>query len=100
MIYGGCSLHESINKNSSVQPAEGGYPTQDCRGSSMAFETIPVVSPVGSEANCHPNGNPDDCRRPAAGQLARKIVQIEKDDSDKKTQKMKWIGGVDAVLVA
>ena len=90
MICRGCSLHESINENSAVQPAKSGCPTQDCRSSSVAFEAMPVVSPLGGEANCHPNGNPDDCRRPAAGQLARKIVQIEKDDSD-KTQKMKWI---------
>ena len=68
------TANKSVNKNSSVQPAESDYPTQDCRSSCMAFETIPVVSPVGSEANCHPNGNPYGCQRPAAGQLARKIV--------------------------
>jgi hypothetical protein len=91
VICRGCSLHESINENSVVQPAKSGGPTQDCRSSSVAFEAMPVVSPVGSEANCHPNGNPDDCRRPAAGQLARKIALIGKDEFDKKAQKMKWI---------
>jgi hypothetical protein len=91
VIHRGCSLHESINENSAVQPAKSGCPTQDCRSSSVAFEAMPVVSPVGSEANCHPNGNPDDCRRPAAGRLARKTAQIGKDDFDKKTKKMKWI---------
>ena len=52
----------------------------------MAFEPIPVVSPVGSEGNCYPNGNNNDCQRPAAGQTARTIVQIDSDDSDKDTK--------------
>ena len=59
VIHRGCSLHGSINEDSAVQPAEGGYPSQDCRSSSVAFEAIPVVSPVGSGANCHPYGNPE-----------------------------------------
>ena len=80
------TANKSVNQNSTVQPAESGYPTQDCRSSRTAFETIPVVSPVGSEANCHPNGNHGDYQRPAAGQLARKIVQIDSEDSDKDTE--------------
>ena len=78
-------VNENVTQNQAVRPAEGGYSTQDYRSESMTFEIIPGATPAGSEADCHPNGL-DDCQRPAAGQPARKIVQIDSDGSDKDTE--------------
>ena len=78
-------VNENVIQNQTVRPAEGGYSTQDYRSESMTFEIIPGATPAGSEADCHPNGL-DDCQRPAAGQPARKIVQIDSDGSDKDTE--------------
>ena len=72
------TTNKSVSKNPQIQPAESGYPTQDCHSESTEF-AIPEVFPVGSEGNCQ-----DSCQRPAAGPLAQETVQIDNEDSNSK----------------